>query len=228
MKKFLIVLLVILLGICTYFVYDKFFKEKTKFNLSKNVKSNDNINFILDLSNNKKGDITEYKISNKLTIKLEFIGIEDFDSLNYYRYKFIVNDNYILEDGTTGDERKISILNNYLILKNDQNTDQRSTKLFIYSFDGKKVDDIFQLEDDEGMITKSYEVNDVLKITGTRLTYNNNFVYNGKTYTACNNKLDDSLVLTKEYEYTISNNKLELKNEKEIEILKDYKKNNCN
>ena len=46
-------------------------------------------------------------------------------------YYLPFNDNYILEDGTTGDERKISVLDNYLILKNDQNTDQRSTKLFI-------------------------------------------------------------------------------------------------
>ena len=228
MKKFLIVLLIIVLGIGAYFAYDKFFKEDTKFELSKNVKSTDNINFVLDLSNNKKGDITEYKISNKLTIKLEFIGVEDFDSLNYYRYKLSVNDNYILEDGTTGDERKISILNDYLIIKNDQNTDQRSTKLFIYSFDGKKIDEIYQLDDSDGMITKSYEVDKNLKITGTRLTYNNNFVYNGKSYSVCNNKLDDSLVLTKEYEYSVSNDNLVLKNEKNIDILNDYKKKNCN
>ena len=130
MKKFLIVILIagLLVGFYFLFIRDN---KSDKFELSINISSEDNINFKLDLSHHKKGDIEEYKFNDNLKLKLEFIGVEDFDSLNYYRYKLSINDKYVMEDGTTGDTRLISILNKAIILKQDQNTDERSTKIFV-------------------------------------------------------------------------------------------------
>ena len=229
MKKFLIFLLIVGLLVGVYFLFIKENKSD-KFKLSSNITTKDNINFELDLSNHKKGDVEEYKFSDDLKLKLEFIGVEDFDSLNYYRYKLSINDNFVFEDGTTGDTRLLSIINKAIILKQDQNTDERSTKIFVYSYQGEKLDEIHELEDKKGMIATSFKINDgKLVVTGSRINHKYSVQYDGKSYVLCSNevkKLDNDLEVVKEYKYGVINDKITLEDSTVIDTLKEKKKKN--
>lgn len=229
MKKVLFVLLIIALlaGFYFLFIYDN--KTET-FKLGNNVSTSDNINFKLNLKHHKKEDIEEYKFSDSLVLKLEFIGIEEIDSLNYYRYKLSINDKFVFEDGTTGDTRLVTILDKSIILKNDQNTDERSTKIFVYSYSGEKIGEIHELEDKKGMIPNKFEVKDgKLVVTGSRINHKYSVEYDGKSYVLCSdsvNKLDD-IPVVKEYTYTV---KGIISKEKDITLqtLSQYlEKNKC-
>ena len=228
MKKILIVLIIIalLVGFYFLFIYDN--NKPDNFKLSDNIKTKDNINFSLDLSHHKKGDVEEYKFSDNLKIKLEFIGVEDFDSLNYYRYKLSINDNYVLEDGTTGDTRLISIVNKSIICKYDQNTDERNMKILVYSYSGNKMDEIYELEKEKGMVPNKYEINDgKLVITGSRIKHKYSLEYDDKSYELCGDKIKkiDDIPVVKEYIYDVSK-EVNKESEKTLQTLTEYLKNN--
>lgn len=225
MKKFLAVILIVGLLVVFYFLFIKEDKND-KYELGINVSTKDNINFELDLSHHKVGDIEEYKFSDSLKLKLEFIGIEDFDSLNYYRYKLSINDKYVMEDGTTGDTRLISILNKAIIFKEDQNTDDRSTKIFVYSYSGEKIDEIHELEDEKGMIPYKFEINNgKLVVTGSRINHKYSVELDGNSYIICSNqvkKLDSDLGVITEYKYDVNSDRVKLEDTKIIDTLEKY------
>ena len=230
----LIILILIVLGLSGYLVYDKFIAKDTKTTTINEVKTifdtkNDSILGKVDkitLNVKEMGDSNKsVKINDNFTIKI-IKNLNNAPTSEDYGFDVYVNEKLIMSDWTFLDYYDFEIIytDNYVFFTNIGSTDIRSTTVYVVSKTGELINKFYELEEIEGMVPSKYSVEDnTLIIDATRVTHGPGIVY-GKWNDACEQikSLESDLIVEGKYIYKLKNNKFELTDKKGLTTLSQF------
>ena len=230
----IIFLVVVILGLSGYMVYDKFIK-KDDISKENNTIINDNTNNTSDNLVDMEYKTYDISLEKLVTNKTDYeTNIGDFKiTLKYlddnsYKYAIYVNDKYIVDDYAIYADNVLSTatFGDYLIFVNSGKTSIRSDIVYVISKDGILVNKFYELDSIKGMVVSgNYSVSgNNLIINGTRVTNGPAIVYNDNQYDNCESlsQLDSNLPIDVKYTYEIKNGKFELSNKETTKTLKEF------